>query len=315
MKIIYMGTPEFAVLPLEALYNDGHEILLVVTQPDKPKGRGHKMQASPVKEFSTLHNIPVYQPESAKTDEVYEYLKTFGADVFIVAAYGQILPQRILDIPKYGCINIHASLLPKYRGAAPIQWSIINGENVTGVTTMQMNAGLDTGDMLVKEEVVVSDTDTADSLHDKLAIAGVNAIRKTLKQIEENTLNPEKQDDKLSCYAPMLYKSTGCINFKKSAKEIYDLIRGLYSYPCAFTVYNGSRFKVISAKITDKKASEKCGEILDVSKDGILVSCSDNALLICEVQFEGKKKMAVAEYIKGNKIDTGVILGEENEAN
>ena len=310
MKIIYMGTPDFAVLPLKALYDDGHEILLVVTQPDKPKGRGHKMQAPPVKEFALLHDIPTYQPDSAKTDEAYEFLKSFGADVFIVAAYGQILPQRILDIPKYGCINIHASLLPKYRGAAPIQWSIINGEDVTGVTTMQMNAGLDTGDMLVKEEVEITPTDTADSLHDKLALAGVNAIRETIKQIEAGTLNPQKQDDSLSCYAPMLYKTTGYIDFKKPAKEIYNLIRGLNSYPYASTTYLGTRFKVISAEVSEKVANGKAGEILDVSKSGILVACGSGVLLITEIQFEGKKKMAVSEYIKGNKLETGVILGE-----
>ena len=182
MKIVYMGTPDFAVLPLEALFSDGHEILLVVTQPDKPKGRGHKLQAPPVKEFATSHNIPVYQPESAKTDEAYEYLKSFDADIFIVAAYGQILQQRVLDIPKYGCVNIHASLLPQYRGAAPIQWSIIRGEKVTGVTTMQMNAGLDTGDMLVKEEVVITADDTGETLHDKLAVAGVNTIRVSMTE-------------------------------------------------------------------------------------------------------------------------------------
>lgn len=315
MKIIYMGTPEFAVLPLEALYNDGHEILLVVTQPDKPKGRGHKLQAPPVKEFALSHDIPVYQPNSAKTDEVYEYLKSCDADVFIVAAYGQILPQRVLDIPKYGCINIHASLLPKYRGAAPIQWSIINGESITGVTTMQMNAGLDTGDMLVKEEVKISDSDTADSLHDKLATAGIKAIKETLGQIESGTLTPQKQDDALSCYAPMLYKTTGYIDFEKSAKDIYNLIRGLNSYPYASTTYKGTRFKVISAAVSPKSTNSKAGEILDVSKDGILVSCGIGAILITEVQFEGKKKMAVSEYIKGNHLETGVILGENNEAN
>lgn len=315
MKIIYMGTPQFAVLPLEALYDDGHEILLAVTQPDKPKGRGHKLQAPPVKEFALLHDIPIYQPESAKTDEVYEYLKSFDADIFIVAAYGQILPQRILDIPKYGCINIHASLLPKYRGAAPIQWSIINGENITGVTTMQMNAGLDTGDMLVKKEIEIEDIDTADTLHDKLALLGVDAIRETLKKLEANELSPQKQDDSLSCYAPMLYKTTGYIDFTKSALEICNLVRGLNSYPYASTTYNGTRFKVISAKVVSDKKSKTAGEILDISKDGILVSCGKDSILICEVQFEGKKKMPVSEYIKGNSLDKGVVLGESNETN
>ncbi len=313
MKIIYMGTPDFAVLPLKALYEDGHEILLAVTQPDKPKGRGHKLQAPPVKEFAESHNIPVYQPQSAKCDDVYEYLKSFDADIFIVAAYGQILPQRVLDIPRFGCINIHASLLPKYRGAAPIQWCIICGESVTGVTTMQMNAGLDTGDMLVKEEVIIDCCDTGETLHDKLAIAGVKAIRETIKQIESGTLNPKTQDDSCSCYAPMINKTTGYIDFKKTAKEICCLIRGLNSYPYASTMYEGTRFKVIAAKIVEKHTDKKPGEILDVSKDGILVACGENLLLITDVQFEGKKKMPVSEYIKGNSINTGVILGEADE--
>lgn len=311
MKIIYMGTPDFAVLPLKALYEAGHEIVLVVTQPDKPKGRGHKLTPPPVKEFAVSKNIPVYQPESAKNDESYEYLKSFDADIFIVAAYGQILPQRVLDIPKYGCINIHASLLPKYRGAAPIQWCIINGETVTGVTTMQMNAGLDTGDMLIKEEVKIDDTDTGETLHDKLAIAGVNAILKTLKQIENGTLKAEKQDDSRSCYAPMIDKTTGYIDFSKSAKEIYNLIRALNSYPYASTTYSGTRFKVIGAKALDNDLCAECGEIVDVSKDGILVACKKGSLLITDVQFEGKKKMPVSEFIKGNEIEKGIILGSE----
>lgn len=310
MKIVYMGTPDFAVLPLEALYSDGHEIALVVTQPDKPKGRGHKMQAPPVKEFALLHDIPVYQPESAKTDEAYEYLKSFDADIFIVAAYGQILTQRVLDIPKYGCVNIHASLLPQYRGAAPIQWCIINGETVTGVTTMQMNAGLDTGDMLIKEEVIITDSDTGETLHDKLAAAGVNTIRETIKQIESGTVNPIKQDDNLSCYAPMINKTTGYVDFTKSAREIYNLVRALISYPYASTNYCGTRFKLINARVLDKDFNGTPGEILDVNKDGILVKCGTGTLLITDVQFEGKKKMPVSEYIKGNTIEKGIVLGE-----
>lgn len=308
MKIIYMGTPDFAVLPLKALYEDGHKIALVVTQPDKPKGRGHKLTPPPVKEFATEHNLCVYQPESCKADEVYEYLKSFDADIFIVAAYGQILPQRILDIPRYGCVNIHASLLPKYRGAAPIQWSIINGETVTGVTTMQMNAGLDTGDMLVKEEVEIEPSDTCETLHDKLAIAGVNTIRKTLEQIKSGTLTPEKQDDSLSNYAPMINKTTGYIDFSKSAMEIYNLVRALNPYPFAQAMYEDVRFKVISAKTFGKDYNAEDGEIIDVSTDGILVSCGVGTLLITDVQFEGKKKMPVAEFIKGNEIKKGVIL-------
>lgn len=313
MKIIYMGTPDFAVLPLEALYNDEHEIMLVVTQPDKPKGRGHKLTPPPVKEFAVSKNIPVYQPQNAKTDEVYDYLKSFGADIFIVAAYGQILPQRILDIPKYGCVNIHASLLPKYRGAAPIQWCIINGEKTTGVTTMQMDAGLDTGDMLVKEEVEILDTDTFQTLHDKLSTAGVAAIKKTLLQIENNTLCPEKQDSDCSCYAPMIDKTTGYIDFSKSAKEICCMVRALNPYPLASSMYSGTRFKVLCAEARDEDLKCTPGTIVSVSKDGILVSCGVGSLIIKNVQFEGKKKMPVSEYIKGNEIKTGAILVEKNE--
>jgi len=308
MKIVYMGTPDFAVLPLKALYEDGHEIALVVTQPDKPKGRGHKLTPPPVKEFALSHNIPVYQPESAKTDEAYEYLKSFDSDIFIVAAYGQILSQRVLDIPPYGCINIHASLLPKYRGAAPIQWSIINGETVTGVTTMQMNAGLDTGDMLIKEEVKIDTTDTGETLHDKLAIAGVVAIRKTIEQIESGRLSAECQDDSISTYAPMIDKTTGYIDFSKSAGTIYNLIRALNPYPYAQAMYDDVRFKVIGAKSIDKEYNAENGEIIDVSSDGILVACGVGSLLITDVQFEGKKKMPVKEFIKGNEIKKGVIL-------
>jgi len=309
MKIVYMGTPDFAVLPLQALIEDGHEISLVVTQPDKPKGRGHKMMPPPVKICAEEHGIPTYQPMSMKTDEAFERMTQENADLFIVAAYGQILPQRILDIPKHGCINIHASLLPKYRGAAPIQWCIIKGETVTGVTTMQMNAGLDTGDMLVKESVEITDTETGESLHDKLADAGVVAIRKTIEQIQNGTLAPEKQDDSLSCYAPMIDKTTGILDFSKPAKELYNLIRGLNSYPYASTTYGETPFKVISAKVADT-ANGAIGEVVSVNADGILVKCGEGALFITEVQFAGKKKMPVSEYIKGNKLYVGVILGK-----
>ncbi len=308
MKIVYMGTPDFAVFPLKALIEDGHEISLVVTQPDKPKGRGHKMMPPPVKVCAEENGILTYQPLSMKTDEAYETLTKEQADLFIVAAYGQILPQKILDIPSYGCINIHASLLPKYRGAAPIQWCIIKGETKTGVTTMQMNAGLDTGDMLVKETVEITETETGESLHDKLALAGVAAIRETIKQIEDGTLSPEKQDDSLSCYAPMIDKTTGILDFTKPAKELYNLIRGLNSYPYASTTYEGTPFKVIASKVT-KSSKGTPGEILSVDASGILVACGEDALLISDVQFAGKKKMPVSEYIKGNKLVSGVILG------
>ncbi|MBQ4086639.1 MAG: methionyl-tRNA formyltransferase [Clostridia bacterium] len=308
MKIVYMGTPDFAVLPLQALIEDGHEISLVVTQPDKPKGRGHKMMPPPVKVCAEEHGIPTYQPLSMKTDEAYETLVKENADLFVVAAFGKILPQRILDLPKHGSICIHASLLPKYRGAAPIQRCIMDGETISGVTTMLMDAGIDTGDMLVKESVEITDAETGETLHDKLAIAGVVAIRKTIEQIQNGTLAPEKQDDSLSCYAPMIDKTTGILDFSKPAKELYNLIRGLNSYPYASTTYGETPFKVISAKVADT-ANGAIGEVVSVNADGILVKCGEGALFITEVQFAGKKKMPVSEYIKGNKLDVGVILG------
>ncbi len=309
MKLIFMGTPDFAATALKALIEDGHEIALVVTQPDKPKGRGHKMMPPPVKVVAESHGLPVYQPQSMKTEDAYNYLSNVQADLFVVAAYGQILPQRVLDIPKFGCVNIHASILPKYRGAAPIQWSIINGETKTGVTTMQMNAGLDTGDMLVKKYVDISHTETFETLHDKLASAGVDAIRETIEQIESGTLTPEKQDDAISCYAPMIDKTTGILDFSKDAQTLYNLIRGLNPYPYASTTYGSTRFKVIGAQPSAEHKEGLPGEILCVSKDGVLVKCGSGTLLITDVQFEGKKKMPVSEYIKGNKLDIGVILG------
>ncbi len=309
MKLIFMGTPDFAATALEALCEDGHEIVLVVTQPDKPKGRGHKMMPPAVKVVAESHGLPVYQPQSMKTDDAYHYLTNIPADLFVVAAYGQILPQRVLDIPKFGCVNIHASILPKYRGAAPIQWSIINGETETGVTTMQMNAGLDTGDMLVKKYVNISGEDTFETLHDKLAVAGVDAIRETILRIENGTLSKEVQDDACSCYAPMIDKTTGVLDFTKDAQTLYNLTRGLNPYPYASTTYYGTRFKVIRALPVLENTEGTIGEILSVSKDGILVKCGSGSLLITDVQFEGKKKMPVSEFIKGNKLDAGVILG------
>lgn len=310
MKIVFMGTPEFAVAPLKALCEDGHEISLVVTQPDKPKGRGHKLLPPEVKVFAESRDIPVYQPKSMKTDEAFERLRAENAELFVVVAYGKILPQRILDIPRYGSINIHTSLLPKYRGAAPIQWSIINGETKTGVTTMRMDDGIDTGDMLVVKPVDIDFSDTGETLHDKLAEAGVEAIRETIRQLEAGALRPQKQNDALSCYAPMISKETGILDFNKDALSLYNLIRALNSYPYASTVYKGQRFKVIRALPVHESYRGKAGEILTVTKDGILVKCGEGALLICEVQFEGKKKMPVSEFIKGNKIETGVVLGE-----
>lgn len=310
MKLIFMGTPDFAAVSLAALFDAGHEVLLAVTQPDKPKGRGHKMTPPPVKEYALEKGIEVYQPNSMRTEEAYEKLASYGADAFIVAAYGKILPQKILDLPKYGCLNVHASLLPKYRGAAPIQWSIANGETVTGVTIMQMDAGIDTGDMLLKTEEAILPEDTGETLHDKLAEAGGRVLLDALQQLEQGTLQAEKQDDGLSCYAPMLNKEVSKIDFAKSATEVTNLVRAMNPYPAAHTVYQGRRMRVFGAMAESCDKAAVCGEILQANTEGILVRCGDGAVKVTELQFDGKKRMPVREYLKGNTIETGVVLGE-----
>lgn len=310
MKLIFMGTPDFAAVSLAALVEAGHEVLLAVTQPDKPKGRGHKLTPPPVKEYALEHGIEVYQPNSMRGEEAYEKLVSYGAEAFIVAAYGKILPQRILDLPRYGCINVHASLLPKYRGAAPIQWSIANGETVTGVTIMQMDAGIDTGDMLLKIEVPILPEDNGETLHDKLAEAGGRVLLEALQRLEEGTLQAEKQDDSLSCYAPMLDKEVSKIDFAKSATETANLVRAMNPYPAAHTTYCGKRMKIFGAKAEACETEAAFGEILRADADGISVRCGKDAIVITELQFDGKKRMLVREYLKGNTMETGIVLGE-----
>lgn len=309
MKIVFMGTPDFSVPCLNALIENGHEVVLVVTQADKPKGRGHKLTPPPVKECAVKHGIPVYQPASMKSDEVFEVLKEANADIFIVVAYGKILPGRILNLPPYGCVNVHASLLPKYRGAAPIQWSIINGETKTGVTTMQMDEGLDTGDMLMKIEVPIAPDETGEALHDKLSLAGKDVLIKTLTALQAGTLQPQKQNDAESCYASMIDKQLAKIDFSKSADEICCLIRAMNSYPYAQTFYEGKLLKI--AKATPVKLNDitaKNGTIVSVKDGGFTVKCGNNAIFVTEIQMEGKRKMPVSEYVKGNTITVGTIL-------
>ena len=308
MNIVFMGTPDFSVPCLEAIIEQRHKVSLVVTQSDKPEGRGHKLTPPPVKECALMHNIPVYQPEKMKDDEAYETLKAENADLFIVVAYGKILPQRILDLPKYGCINVHASLLPKYRGAAPIQWSIICGEEKTGVTTMQMDVGLDTGDMLIKKEIEIAKDETGESLHDKLSLLGKDVLIETLKALENDSLTPEKQDDSVSCYAPMIDKSTAKIDFSKSAEEISCLVRAMNSYPYAHTIYEGKLLKIIMAEPKNEEFSGENGEILAVKDGKMLIKCGFGALSVSEIQMEGKKKMPVSEYVKGNSFTIGAVL-------
>ncbi len=309
MKIVFMGTPDFSVPCLEGLIDKGYEVSLVVTQADKPKGRGHKLTPPPVKECAVAHGISVFQPDKMKDDEAYNRLKEIDADLFVVVAYGKILPKRILDLPKLGCINVHASLLPKYRGAAPMQWAIINGEKTTGVTTMMMDVGLDTGDMLLKSEIEISDTDTAESIHDKLSVLGRDVLLETIDCLIEGNLPREKQDDSLSCYAPMIDKTTAKIDFSKSADEICLLVRAMNSYPYAHTIYMAKMMKIINA--TPEKSitfTGSMGEIVSVKDDAFIVKCGTDAIRITAIQMEGKKKMAVSEFLKGNSINVGEVL-------
>ncbi len=310
MKVIYMGTPDFAVAPLEAIIQAGHEVTAVVTQPDKQKGRGKEVQMTPVKECAIKYGIPVLQPVKIKEPEVVAQLKEYPADIYVVAAFGQLLTEEILNIPKFGCINIHASLLPAYRGAAPIQWAVINGEEKTGVTIQQMEKGLDTGDMLLKKEVVIDAKETGASLHDKLMEAGAQLIVEVLPLIEKGEIVPEKQDDALSCYAAKLSKSMGLIDFHKDADSIERLIRGLNSWPSAYTIFQGKTLKIWEADVVECSAEAVPGEVTEVDKASFTVATSEGALKITSVQLEGKKRMAVKDFLLGYVIKEGMKLGE-----
>ena len=296
LKIIFMGTPEFAVPSLAALA-DRTEILCVVTQPDRPKGRGHKLQPPPVKIFATEKNLRVIQPPKVKKPEVVAELAALKPDLIVVVAFGQILSQKILDIPRFGCINVHASLLPKFRGAAPIEWSIIRGETVTGVTTMQMNAGLDTGDMLLTSEVKIPDEMILPELREKLMATGADLLLKTLELLQRGELQPVKQDDLLSTYAPLLTKDTGRIDWQKSARDVHNLIRGLYGG--AFAFIGGQKFKIFRTKLVDVNLT--AGEIkIDAQK--LFVGAGDGALEILELQAPNSKKLSAAEFLRGHKL-------------
>ena len=308
MKIVFMGTPDFAVGALEALVEAGHEVTAVVTQPDKPKGRGKEMQQTPVKACALRHNIEVFQPVKIKTPEAVEVLRGYGADLFVVAAFGQILSKEILDMPKYGCVNIHASLLPKYRGAAPIQWAILDGEKETGVTIMQMNEGLDTGDMLTKVIVPIEDTDTGESLFDKLAEAGAKLLVDTIPQIEAGTLQPEVQDNSFSTYAKMIKKEMGLIDWKKEAVVLERLVRGMNSWPSAYTHFNGKTLKIWEAAVETSEAKAEPGTVVDITKNSIKVQTGQDLLVLKQIQLEGKKRMDVAAFLLGYKVETGTVL-------
>lgn len=307
-KIVFMGTPDFAVKSLEALYKNDYDIKLVVTQQDKRRGRGKKLQYTPVKEKALDLALEVYQPENINSLEMVETLEDISPDFIVVAAFGQILKEEILEIPKYKCINVHASLLPKYRGAAPINWAIINGEKETGITIMEMERGLDTGDMISKKSIPIDLEDDYISIHDKLASLGGELLIETLEDIKLGKAIMKSQDDNLSSYAPMIYKSTGKVDWNKKGIDIINLIRGVVPWPGAFTSYKGQNLKIYKAEVLNRFNKEESGKIVKVSDEGVFVNCEDSTLLIKELQFPNKKRMEVKDYLKGNTIEVGVIL-------
>ena len=314
MRVVFMGTPDFAVPTLEALI-ENHEVVGVVTQPDKRKGRGKAMAFSPVKEKALEHEIPVYQPVKVREEAFVQVLRELDPEVIVVAAFGQILPESILNMPKYGCINVHASLLPKYRGAAPIQWSVIDGEKETGVTIMYMEKGLDTGDMIEHVVVPIDAKETGESLHDKLAVAGGPLLLDVLAKLENGTAVRTPQNDADSCYAKMLTKDLGKIDWNKDAVSIERLIRGLNSWPSAYTAFYDKTLKIWDADVEEESSDAQPGTVVKVTPDAIYVQTGKNLLKLNEVQIQGKKRMPVKAFLLGHKVEIGTLLGQDNENN
>lgn len=300
LKIVFMGTPDFAEESLKALYNNGFNVAAVFTQPDKPKNRGMKMTISPVKELALSKDTPVYQPASLRTGEALEILKEISPDVIAVVAYGKILPKEILELPKYGCINIHGSLLPKYRGSAPIQWSVINGDKITGVTAMYMAEGLDSGDMIAKKEVEILPDETAGELFDRLAPIGGELLCETLIALAEQSVERVPQCENEVTFAPPLNKDMSPIDWSCTVDTVLNKIRGLNPWPVATTVINDTVFKVFKAVKTDAKG--ECGQIISADKNGITIAAADGAVCITELQAAGGKRMKAADYLRGHPI-------------
>ena len=310
-----MGTPDFAVGTLKALVEAGHEVAAVVTQPDKPKGRSKELVFSPVKQEAVKLGIEVLQPEKARNEEFIEKLRTYDADIFVVVAFGQLLPKSIIDMPRFGCVNVHASLLPEYRGASPIQWAVIDGCEYSGVTTMKMDEGLDTGDILLVKKVKLDKKETGGSLFDRLSDVGAHLLVKTLEGLEAGTITPVKQDDSESTYVKMLHKSFGKMDFNKSAAELERLIRGLNPWPSAFTYIDGKMLKIWDADVADnisevQTEEVKPGQVVTVGKNTFTIACGQGYLVVNEVQLEGKKRMDSGSFLRGNQLEAGVMLGE-----
>ncbi|MEH2943366.1 methionyl-tRNA formyltransferase [Lachnospiraceae bacterium KK002] len=320
MKVIFMGTPDFSVGTLEHLIQAGHEIVLVVTQPDKPKGRGKAMQFPPVKEAALAHGLEVYQPRRIREPECVEYLREKNADIMVVVAFGQILPAEILEMPRYGCINVHASLLPQYRGAAPIQWAVINGEKVTGVTTMRMDTGVDTGDMILKEEVALREDETGGSLFDRLAETGARLCVRTLEAIEQGTAEYTPQNHQKATHTSMITKQLGDMDWTKPACELERLVRGLNPWPGTWTRLDGKTLKIWKSRLAEPAetsmteepagtAVQEPGTVAAVTDRAIYVQTGQGILALEEVQLEGKKRMEAAAFLRGFPLEPGKSLG------
>lgn len=308
MKIMFMGTPDFAAVTLRELCEKGYDVRGVVSQPDKPKGRGMSVMPTPVKAVAMEYDIPTFQPDSLKHFELQPFLEEIDPDIIIVVAYGKILPEYVLNYPKYGCVNGHASILPEYRGAAPIQRVIIDGKKETGVTAMYMEKGLDTGNIILVEKIAIDDNDTAETLHDKLAVLGAEVLIKTIERFKAGDFSSIKQDDSKATYAAMLTKAEGEIVWDKTCDEVYNLIRGMDSWPMAYTYYMGKRF--VPYECEKVEAEGIPGEIVEVNREGFIVACSKGAIKIKAVKFDGKKRMSVKDYLVGNKIEKGIVLGK-----
>lgn len=307
LKIMFMGTPDIARESLKALVENGYRVVCAITQPDKPKGRGHKLVPTEVKQEAQKHNIPVYQPEKLKNGELQPILDEYQPDLIAVVAYGKILPSYILDYPKYGCINMHGSILPKYRGAAPIQWSVLNGEEYTGVTTMKMDQGLDTGDMLLSEKIKIGEYETSEELFERVALLGAKVLMKTIDKIDE--IEPIKQNHDEHTYAPMISKEMAKIDWNKTKNVLSKFICGMNSWPMAYTTYKGEIVKIIKARKCDEELSGENGQIIRYEKGlGLLVKCLDGGIWLKTVQFPGGKKMDIDDYLLGHSIEIGEVL-------
>lgn len=309
MKIAFMGTPDFAVPCLEYLIKSEHEVVGVFCQPDKPKGRNQEMAMPITKKIALENNIPVYQPVSLKNGVGTEILKEINPELVIVVAYGKILPKDFLDYPKYGCINVHGSILPKYRGAAPIQWAVLNGDEFAGVTSMQMDVGLDTGDVLLVKKIPVDENETSEELFDKLSFLGADVLKETIETLEKGELHPVKQNEDEATFVGLLSKENSPTDFSKSAREVHNHIRGLYSWPCASTKLSGKNLKIHKSVLSEIKGNNNPGSVV-CSDSRLVVCCGDNKCVeLIEIQLEGKKRMNAADFLRGRKIEKGTILG------